>query len=381
MQSETSYKTITFADLFAGIGGFRLGIGQASQKLGIPVKCVFSSEIEKNARIIYEKNFKEAPQGDITKIQATDVTDMDILCGGFPCQAFSIAGKRRGFDDTRGTLFFEIARLAKEKHPKIIFLENVKGLFSHDRGRTFATILIALDELGYDVEWQLLNSKNFGVPQNRERVFIIGHLRGSRTKQIFPIFGETGATAKQNISTAIDANYWKGIDNHGQQTGIIQAICDSGKSRALQTRTESFPPLRNGGGGCGQNNFIVYPILTPDRLEKRQNGRRIKNADEPMFTLTAQDQHGVLLNKKIRKLTPVECERLQAYPDKWTEGVSDSMRYKCLSNAVTVNVIEAIAEKILLALVGCELVCQRKESISKAGEKQNALPAHVVKKT
>lgn len=313
MQSETSYKTITFADLFAGIGGFRLGIEQASQKLGIPVKCVFSSEIEKNARIIYEKNFKEAPQGDIKKIQATDVTDMDILCGGFPCQAFSIAGKRSGFDDTGGTLFFEIARLAKEKHPKIIFLENVKGLFSHDRGRTFATILIALDELGYDVEWQLLNSKNFGVPQNRERVFIVGHLRGSRTKQIFPIFGETGATTKQNISTAIDANYWKGIDNHGQRTGIIQAICDTGK--------------------------------------------------------------------RIRKLTPVECERLQAYPDKWTEGVSDSMRYKCLGNAVTVNVIEAIAERILLALVGGELVCQRNESTSKAGEKQNALPAHIAKKT
>jgi DNA (cytosine-5)-methyltransferase 1 len=147
---------ISIADTFCGIGGFRLGIEKAAEKLGIRVKCVFSSEIEKNAVKIYEKNFKETPSGDITKIQATDIPDMDILCGGFPCQAFSIAGNRRGFADTRGTLFFEIARIAEEKRPKIIFLENVKGLLNHDHGRTFGTILVTLDELGYDVEWQVL---------------------------------------------------------------------------------------------------------------------------------------------------------------------------------------------------------------------------------
>jgi DNA (cytosine-5)-methyltransferase 1 len=303
----------------------------------------------------------------------------------FPCQPFSIAGSRIGFEDTRGTLFFEIARIADHIKPKIIFLENVKGLLNHDRGRTFAKILITLDELGYDVEWQCLNSKDFGVPQNRERVFIIGHLRGERTRQVFPIYGTTGATTRENSSTCIDANYWKGIDNHGQRTHIM-----------------------------------VSPVLTPDRLEKRQNGRRCKNPDEPMFTLTAQDRHGVLIqynygnhqssrvvdpsgispclnsgsansgditpkiiqhycgyhqqdrvldprgissclptgtggdlmpkfvhDNKIRKLTPVECERLQGFPDGWTEGISDSARYRCLGNAVTVNVIEAIAEKLL----------------------------------
>ena len=343
---------IKIADLFCGIGGFRLGIERAAKKHNVQVECVFSSEIEKNAVKIYEKNFQETPNGDITKINADDIPDMDILCGGFPYQAFSIAGNRRGFKDTRGTLFFDIARIAKEKRPKMLFLENVKGLLNHDRGRTFAAILVALDDIGYDVEWQVCNSKDFGVPQNRERVFIIGHLRGGRTRQIFPVFGETGETVRENISTCIYSNYFKGIDNHGER-----------------------------------NHIMCYPVLTPDRMEKRQNGRRIKNADEPMFTLTAQDKHGVLIqhcgshqedrvldssgisssllstsykkpiqfltdDARIRKLTPGECERLQSYPDGWTEGVSDSMRYKCLGNSVTVNVIEAIAEKILSNL--CE---------------------------
>lgn len=150
--------------MFAGIGGFRLGIIQAAEELNIKTECVFSSEIEKNAIAIYNKNFGEMPSGDITTIRTGDVASMDVLCGGFPCQAFSIAGNRAGFKDARGTLFFEIAR---DKRPKILFLENVKGLLNHDKGRTFAVILLTLDELGYDVEWQVLNSKDFGVPQNR----------------------------------------------------------------------------------------------------------------------------------------------------------------------------------------------------------------------
>lgn len=232
---------ITFADLFCGIGGFRLGIKRASEKLGIPAKCVFSSEIEKNAVKIYEKNFQETPSGDITKINADDIPDMDILCGGFPCQAFSIAGNRRGFEDTRGTLFFDIARIARDKRPNILFLENVRGLLSHDRGRTFAKILLTMDELDYDVEAQLLNSKDFGVPQNRERLYIIGHLRGSRTRQIFPVKGEANEIAPKH------------------------------------------------------EGIIAYPVLYPDKKTRRNNGRDIKNPNEPMFTLTAQDRHGVLI--------------------------------------------------------------------------------------
>jgi DNA (cytosine-5)-methyltransferase 1 len=303
---------ITFADLFAGIGGFRLGIEQASEKLGIPVKCVFSSEIEKNAVKIYEKNFKETPSGDITKIHTDDIANMDLLCGGFPCQSFSIAGKRGGFNDTRGTLFFEIARIAEHKRPKMLFLENVKGLLNHDHGRTFGTILVTLDELGYDVEWQVLNSKDFGVPQNRERVFIIGHSRSRRTRQIFPIYGETGATTRENSSTCLDANYWKGIDNHGARTAIIQHYC-----------------------GGHQQDRVLDPLGISSCLPTGTGGDLM-----PKF----------IVGGKIRKLTPVECERLQSYPDSWTEGIADSNRYKCLGNAVTVNVIEAIAEKILTEL-------------------------------
>lgn len=320
---------IKFVDLFCGIGGFRLGIKRASEKLGIPAKCVFSSEIEKNAVKIYEKNFQETPSGDITKINADDIPDMDILCGGFPCQAFSISGNRRGFEDTRGTLFFDIARIARDKRPNILFLENVRGLLSHDRGRTFAKILLTMDELDYDVEAQLLNSKDFGVPQNRERLYIIGHLRGSCTRQIFPVKGEANTIAPKH------------------------------------------------------EGIIAYPVLYPDKKTRRNNGRDIENPNEPMFTLTAQDRHGVLIqhycgshqqdrvldprgissclttgaggdlipkfleNGNIRKLTPVECERLQGFPDGWTAGISDSGRYKCLGNAVTVNVIEAIASKLL----------------------------------
>ena len=171
-----------FVELFGGIGGFSL----AMQREGF--KCVGYYEIDKYAVQTYNKNFGTIHEPkDIREVKADDIPDHEILCGGFPCQSFSIAGKRMGFEDTRGTLFFEIARIAKIKRPHIIFLENVKGLLSHDRGRTFATILATLDELGYNAEWQVLNSKYFGVPQNRERVFIIGHIRGTSGRQVFPI--------------------------------------------------------------------------------------------------------------------------------------------------------------------------------------------------
>jgi len=155
---------------FSGIGGFELGIGDYGE-------CIGYSEIDKYAIQTYEKHFNHKNYGDITKINPKQLPDFDLLCGGFPCQSFSVAGLRGGFEDTRGTLFFEIARIIREKQPRFLLLENVKGLLSHDKGRTFATIISTLNELGYDCEWQVLNSKNFGVPQNRERVFIIGHIR------------------------------------------------------------------------------------------------------------------------------------------------------------------------------------------------------------
>ena len=176
-----------FLDLFAGIGGFRLGMESAGHE------CIGFCEIDKFARESYKAIHDT--KGEIELHDITQVSDefirgigsVDIICGGFPCQAFSIAGNRRGFEDTRGTLFFEIARFASILRPKYLFLENVKGLLNHQKGDTFERMLRVLDELGYNVEWQVLNSKNFGVPQNRERVFIIGHLRGERTRRIFPI--------------------------------------------------------------------------------------------------------------------------------------------------------------------------------------------------
>jgi len=178
------YKSV---DLFAGIGGFRLGMESAGHE------CVGFCEIDKFARASYQAIHDT--KGEIELHDITTVSDdtirgighVDVICGGFPCQAFSIAGARRGFEDTRGTLFFEIARFASVLKPKYLFLENVKGLISHDKGYTFETIIGSLDELGYDVEWQVLNSKDFGVPQNRERCYIVGYLRRTSGRQIFPI--------------------------------------------------------------------------------------------------------------------------------------------------------------------------------------------------
>ena len=189
-----------FLDLFSGIGGFRLGMERAGHK------CIGFCEIDKYARASYQTIHDT--EGEIDFKDITEVTDeefrklrgkVDIICGGFPCQAFSIAGKQLGFEDTRGTLFYEIARATEQIKPRYIFLENVRNLLSHDKGKTFERMLKILDELGYDVEWQVLNSKNFGVPQNRERVFIIGHLRNERTSRVFPITGEN--TEFHNQST------------------------------------------------------------------------------------------------------------------------------------------------------------------------------------
>jgi DNA (cytosine-5)-methyltransferase 1 len=208
---------------------------------------------------------------DITTISdefIRGIGSVDVICGGFPCQAFSIAGKRKGFEDTRGTLFFEIARFASILRPRYLFLENVKGLLNHEGGATFETILRALDELGYDVEWQVLNSKDY-VPQNRERVFIIGHLRGERTRKVFPFERDDQSVVKlsrqQSSVNTITARY-------GEATGVGSYIVE-GK----------------------QQKKIAIPVLTPDRLEKRQNGRRFKENGEEMFTLTAQDRHGIMI--------------------------------------------------------------------------------------
>ena len=433
-----------FIDLFAGIGGFRLGMESEGHK------CVAFCEIDKFARASYKAIHDT--EGEIEYHDITSVTDeqwskfrgtVDVICGGFPCQAFSVAGKRQGFlDETRGTLFFEIARAAKQIKPRILFLENVKGLLSHDKGRTFGTILNTLDELGYDCEWQVLNSKNFGVPQNRERVFIIGHSRGERGREVFPITGQgkqstnepnieilgstkpIGATrsgqrdlvykadglmgclaasdykqpkqisvyhksgdfqskiivkeatkkgyAVANVGDSVNISHPNSKTRRGRVGKQVAQTLDTSCNQAVIVQNPLKGKTKNGwhfeqnvfdveglartlkaGGGSGnipkiiqkprgfnkgggrepkiitgqpiriygkrQVNYklsdtvgtllasqykngdtqpkVVIPVLTPDRAEKRQNGRRFKENNEEMFTLTAQDRHGVLIEQ------------------------------------------------------------------------------------
>jgi len=246
-----------------------------------------------------------------------------MLVGGFPCQSFSIAGQRRGFNDTRGTQFFNIARIIRVKQPRFLLLENVKGLLSHDKGETFLTIISTLDELGYDVEWQVLNSKNHGVPQNRERVFIIGRLRGFGGRKVFPLGAshkEDSRTTGLETSYCLDANYSKGTNTiHKGRRQLI---------KQLNNPTHSNDRLYDQEG------------LSPS-LNTAQGGNRQPKIPE---------------GSRIRRLTPVECERLQGFSDQYTKHglfdgekkeISDTQRYKMLGNAVTTNVIRDIMKEVL----------------------------------
>ncbi len=354
-----------FFDLYAGVGGFRLAMERCDHM------CVGSCEIDKYSRETYNKNFGEYPEYlDATQIIPKQLKDFDILCAGFPCQAFSMAGKRLGFEESRGTLFFEIARIAKQKRPKLLLLENVKGLLSHDNGKTFAVILSTLDELGYDAEWQVLNSKYF-VPQNRERIFIIGHLRGKSSRQIFPLGDcnkidvssrrktqKDGSRIRSPLSRTIDANYLKG---GGSRTMI--AWSESLRRGKWRRGPEDTVEIRMkegeahtlmGGDGCScqsSKTFVAEPKIKFFNPDARQ-GYRV--ADPAGIGQTLAANAGGLGAKcglttqydKIRKLTPLECERLQSFPDNWTEGLSDAQRYKQMGNAVTVDVVEYIAKRL-----------------------------------
>ncbi|ECB9822810.1 DNA cytosine methyltransferase [Listeria monocytogenes] len=408
----------TFVDLFAGVGGFRLGMEAAGHK------CVGYVEIDKYARTSY--NAIHQTEGEFKGHDITSISDdlirsigrVDIITGGFPCQAFSIAGKRRGFEDTRGTLFFEIMRWAAILKPETLFLENVPGLLSHDEGITFETILRKMDAAGYDAEWDCLNACQFGVPQSRERIFLIGHSRKGCRRKVFPL---ERCNEQANLERINKINK---IYDHSQ---VLFPESEEAFSFAQKT--------------------TCIPVLSPEREEKRQNGRRFKTQGEPAFTITAQDRHGLILSSepkskvllegninpsskgmngnvfsdeglsptittnkgeglkirireatkkgyaeaikydginlsmpesetrrgrvakqmtstldtgcqqgvvveemRIRKLTPLECWRLQGFPD-WAFAAaakvnSNSQLYKQAGNSVAVPVIVAIAERL-----------------------------------
>lgn len=382
-----------FIDFFAGIGGFRRGMELAGHE------CVGFCEFDKFATASYismhlltdeqrraledipiKKRQKEILKeeyrngewyaNDIRRVYAGDIPKADCWCFGFPCQDISVAGKQAGFQGNRSSLFFRVMYLVgqlEEDKPTYLFIENVKNLLSVNGGWDFARLLIEMEQWGYDAEWQVFNSKDFGVPQNRERCFIVGHLRGRGSAEVFPIEG----TNKENSASL---KLFGCINGRNSQR---ERVYDSG---GLSLTISTVP-------GGNTEPKIAIPVLTPDRAEKRQNGRRFKDDGEPMFTLTGQDRHGVAIKVKentldtscnqgifvqvseelvvyavwyekyqcyiaIRKLTPKECFRLQGWSDDYFEKAqfvnSDSQLYKQAGNGVTVSVIKAIAEKLKL---------------------------------
>ena len=317
-----------FIDLFAGIGGFRLAL----QNLG--GKCVFTSEWDENAKKTYRANFGETPFGDITKDYTKNYIpeNFDVLCAGFPCQAFSIAGKRGGFEDTRGTLFFDVAEIIKRKQPKAIFLENVKGLRNHNGGKTLATILNVLrNDLGYFVpEPQIINAKDFGVPQNRERIYIVGfHQRTNVTEFNYPkpldkkvTFADIKEKEVPATKYFLSTQYVQTLVNHkarheGKGNGFGYAIIpDNEIANAVVC------------GGMGRERNLVLDHRITD------------------FTPTTHIK-GTVNREGIRKMTPREWARLQGFPDEFLIPVADASAYKQFGNSVAVPAIQATANEIL----------------------------------
>ena len=402
-----------FLDLFSGIGGFRLGLQRAGHE---PVGWV---EIDKFARQSYQAMYDTT--GEWTATDINKVTDeewrefngtVELITGGFPCQSFSIAGKREGFlNKTKGTLFFEVARAVKQIKPRFVFLENVKGLLNHDKGNTFRTILNTFDELGYDVQWRVLNSKDFGVPQNRERVYIIGHLRGDGGREVFSIFGENGEVNQANvkqIGNISDSKSFGGNPQTGRVYGTDgvsptlntmqggglepKVMVKEATKKGYDTATvgdsinisQPNSKTRRGRVGHGIANTLVTGSEQATLIAKPQFGRlgkqavetannnKIEHGDciEPYNKRVRSDKlSGTLTTRpeglktamipvvetqsgyRIRKLTPRECWRLQAFPDELFDkaqqaGLSDSQLYKQAGNSVTVNVIEYIGKMI-----------------------------------
>ena len=402
-----------FIDFFAGIGGFRKGMELAGHE------CVGFCEFDKFATASYismhllteeqRKTLEDIPikkrqkeilkeeyrngewyANDIRRVYAGDIPKADCWCFGFPCQDISVAGKQAGFQGNRSSLFFRVmylvGQLKEEDKPTYLFIENVKNLLSVNGGWDFARLLIEMEQRGYDAEWQVLNSKDFGVPQNRERCFIIGHLRGRSTSKVFPIEGTDGEDSIQiighrdgyrrntqvfapdGITEALDTGQGGGRGHHVALPCFID-LCYQGSQMTDTARCLKARYYKGIANHAGQDSGVAIPVLTPDRSEKRQNGRMFKEDGEPMFTLTGQDRHGIAIEVReamnafavdreqgifvqvseeltvyavwyekyqcyiaVRKLTPKECFRLQGWYDDYFEKAqfvnSDSQLYK-----------------------------------------------------
>ncbi len=298
-----------FIDLFAGIGGLRIPF----QEMG--GQCVFTSEWDKYAQQTYEANYGDKPYGDITQIEEQSIPNFDILLGGFPCQAFSIAGKRLGFEDTRGTLFFDVARIIKHHKPKAFLLENVKGLLSHNKKQTFKVIYQTLIDLGYNIHYKVLNARDFGLPQNRERIYIVGFLEDVVFDFPEPFYTKTklGDILENTVS---------------EKYTISDKLWASHKERKRRNLAK--------GWGFGYSLFDEDSVYT-----STISARYYKDGSE---ILVAQK------DKNPRKLTPKEASRLQGFPNDFIIPVSDTQAYKQFGNSVAVNVIREIAKEMLISL-------------------------------
>jgi DNA (cytosine-5)-methyltransferase 1 len=324
---------LTFIDLFAGIGGFRIALERNG------AECVFSSEWDKEAQKTYSENFGEIPKGDITKIKESEVPKHDILCAGFPCQAFSISGKQKGFKDTRGTLFFDIARIAKYHQPKVLFLENVKNLAKHYNGNTLRIILKTLEEIGYDPYYKILIASDYGVPQARERIYIIAFRRDLGVRYFyFP---------KETYKEI----YVKDILEDEEKTKEFVL-----KREDIQFWTRDETPR-------------LKPIQI-GQINKGGQGERIYSINGHAITLSAYGGGAAgktgayFVNGKVRKLSPRECARVQGFPEEFKIHPNRFEAYKQFGNSVSVPIIDLICQQILKVLKS-EKVKQNDISISK----------------
>lgn len=320
IKGNDKLKNCKFIDLFAGIGGFRLAL----ESFG--AKCVYSSEWDNDAQNTYEQNFGERPQGDITKVDEKTIPNHEILCAGFPCQPFSISGKKLGFEDSRGTLFFDVARIVKEKKPKVVFMENVKNFETHDNGKTLQVVKATMEELNYDFYFKVLDASDYGVPQKRERIYMIAISKDVPHKEFkFPKPIKCGVHVEDIIDNSI------GLDSKLYKCKYV-----------YQIKKEDI-------------NYANKPIRL-GIVNKGGQGDRIYSTKGIAITLSAQGwgtfnkTGGYLINGKARRLSIRECARLMGFPDKYIPCNKEGQAYKQFGNSVVVNVLQYIVQEIITCL-------------------------------
>ena len=306
-------------DLFSGIGGFSLGLQQS----GIEPDWIGFSDIDKYANKVFKRRFPNAKElGSITDIQPKNLPKINLITFGFPCQDLSMSGKRKGLKGGRSSLFFEAIKIIQYTKPKYFIFENVKGLFSSNEGKDFEIILRTISDIGYDGQWQLLNTRWF-LPQNRERVYFVGHIRGECRPQVFPI-GEDEKFFNRQIG-----------EEGGKSTSL--------QNRYTRTITSRIHKMGN------DDTYIKVHTAHPRSGDPSKGGTGpLSKKDGTTYCLDTGNAQAVEIKSNIRRLTPTECERLQGFPDDWTEGCSDTQRYKQLGNAVSVPVVRAIMEKLYM---------------------------------